>query len=75
MTSEQRERQSAISKTLSDAMAARSDCDWTKESKRIASAQSVIDEQATRFIFENGTREDVRQAYKTFADLHVVKSK
>lgn len=71
MTKDQRKRLSVINKTLSDAMAARSDCNWSHDTEITRVAQANLDEAETQFVFENGTREQVRSAYKKFAEAHV----
>lgn len=81
MSDEQRERMRSIGKTLSDAMAQRTDCDWSRDTPVTAAAQVALDEAVTSFIlgtalyrFEDpqyATREDVRAAYKQYAEMHV----
>lgn len=70
MTSEQQTRHKAISKTVSDAMKARTDCDWSMSGAAIDRAMGKLDEAMHAYIFENGTRDQVRSAYKRYADLH-----
>lgn len=67
MTNEQRDKMRAIGKVLSDAMAARKEIDWSKESSMTIEAQAELDEQVTRFVLEDGIREQVRQAYQNYA--------
>ncbi len=71
MTTEQRDKMRAIGKTLSDAMAARADCDWTRDTPITVAAQVNLDEAVTQFVFETGTREQVRATYKQYAEMHV----
>lgn len=67
MTTEQRDKMRAIGKVLSDAMAQRKEIDWSKETPATIEAQAALDEQVARFVLEDGTREQVRQAYQQYA--------
>lgn len=72
--SEKKERRDEICRTVSEAMtslSARRAMDWTRESPETIRAGHNLDEAMADFIDEKATREQVKAAYKTYADLHV----
>lgn len=70
-----KERRAEIGQTVSQAMkslSAKRTMDWTRETPEISAAQAVLDETMTQYVEGTATREDVKKAYRTYADLHIV---
>lgn len=67
-------RRAGIGQTVSQAMkslSAKRVMDWTKESPEISVAEAALNEAMAAYVDEKATREEVKKAYKVWADLHV----
>jgi hypothetical protein len=54
------------------ALSVKKQIDWSRETPEILLAQNGLDEAMIGFIEGSTTREEVKRAYKSYADLHVV---
>ena len=68
------ERRTEIMQTVGSAMKALSEkksMDWSRENPETIAAGEQLDNAMADFIGGKATREDVKKAYKGYADLHV----
>jgi hypothetical protein len=54
------------------ALSAKKSTDWARDTPEIRAAQDGLDEAMANYIDGTTTREEVKKAYKHYADLHVV---
>lgn len=69
------ERKAEINRTISEAMtalSARKTMDWARDTPEISAAQDRLDNAMADFIAGTATREQVKRAYRAYADLHIV---
>jgi len=45
--------------------------EWTRETPEITRAQVELDEAVTRYIHGDALREELKQAYQSYAKLHI----
>lgn len=67
-------RRTEIMRTISEAMkalSAKKQMDWTRDTSATAAAQDDLDKAMMGFIEGTATRDEVKRAYKRYADLHV----
>lgn len=70
-----KDRRAEISRTVGEAMkslSAKKTMDWGRETPETIKAGFELDEAMADFVAEKATREQVKAAYKVYADLHVV---
>jgi len=53
------------------ALSAKKSMDWARDTPEISTAQDGLDLAMAGFIEGTTTREEVKKAYKAYADLHV----
>lgn len=71
---ERLDRRAEIMKAVSDsikAISAKKAMDWSRETSETIAAEHQLDEAMCDFIDGKVSREEVKAAYKSFANLHV----